>query len=372
MVVYNEIQGKGLKLNTAEDVKSYCEAIEQLKLTEISLGGNTYGVEACKAIADALKDQEELSVVKFSDMFTGRLKDEIPLCLDAFVLAFENKKKLVEVDLSDNAFGPAGAKPLMRLLINNRNIEILRLNNNGLGIEGARLISEALVEAHEKNVKEGTPDKLKVIVAGRNRMESPGVGHLSKALEAFSASLKHIQMPQNSIRPEGIAELVERISKCENLEFLDLQDNTFTLPGSQAIAKAFPKWPNLKHLNLGDCLLGAKGGLAVIKALTDSNHKLERIALFFNEINAKGAKLVPEMLVGKEHLKSIELNGNTFDGEGSEVEAIKKQLERLGKEDCLDELDEMEEEEEEEEEGEEPAEEESQEVDDLAKQLETL
>jgi Ran GTPase-activating protein 1 len=109
----------------------------------------------------------------------------------------------VEIDLSDNAFGPAGAKPLMRLLINNRNIEILRLNNNGLGIEGARLISEALVEAHEKNVREGIPDKLQVIVAGRNRMESPGVGHLSKALEAFSASLKHIQMPQNSIRPEG-------------------------------------------------------------------------------------------------------------------------------------------------------------------------
>lgn len=150
---------------------------------------------------------------------------------------------------------------------------------------------------------------------------------------------------------------------------MDLQDNTFTLPGSQAIAKAFPKWPNLKHLNIGDCLLGAKGGQAVIRGLTSSNHKLERVAIFFNEINAAGAKLVPEMLVGKEDLKSIELNGNTFDGEGSEVEAIKKQLERLGKEDCLDELDEMEDEEEDEDE-EEPEEEESQEVDDLAKKLE--
>ena len=53
--------------------------------------------------------------------------------------ALENQKHLVELDLSDNAFGPAGAKPIMRLIINNRNIKILRLNNNGLGIEGISL-----------------------------------------------------------------------------------------------------------------------------------------------------------------------------------------------------------------------------------------
>ena len=70
-------------------------------------------------------------------MFTGRLKTEIPLALDALVEALEVQKHLVELDLSDNAFGPAGAKPLMRLIINNRNIKILRLNNNGLGIEGS-------------------------------------------------------------------------------------------------------------------------------------------------------------------------------------------------------------------------------------------
>jgi Ran GTPase-activating protein 1 len=164
-------------------------------------------------------------------MFTGRLKDEIPLALDAIVDALLDKKKLRKLDLSDNAFGPAGAKPLMKLLTTNRNIEFLLLNNNGLGIEGARLISEALVEAHELNVKEGIPDQLKMIIAGRNRMESPGATHLSKALEAFKSSIRHIQMPQNSIRPEGIVALMESISKCKELEFLDLQDNTFTESG---------------------------------------------------------------------------------------------------------------------------------------------
>lgn len=90
------------------------------------------------------------------------------------------------------------------------------------------------------------------------------------------------QMPQNSIRPDGIATLIQCIQKyvftfaslspihhlinsfeyrCHKLEFLDLQDNTFTEIGSSAIAGAFHFWPALKHLNLGDCLLGSKGGL---------------------------------------------------------------------------------------------------------------
>ena len=165
-------------------------------------------------------------------MFTGRLKDEIPVALDAIVDALLDKKKLRKLDLSDNAFGPAGAKPLMHLLTHNRNIEFLLLNNNGLGIEGARLISESLVEAHNLNVKEGAPDQLKMIIAGRNRMESPGAIHLSKALEAFKLSIRHVQMPQNSIRPEGIVALMESIGKCKELEYLDLQDNTFTETGS--------------------------------------------------------------------------------------------------------------------------------------------
>lgn len=119
----------------------------------------------------------------------------------------------------------------MKLLIENRNIQVLRLNNNGLGIEGTRLVSVALQQAHEENVKNGQQDKLHTIVIGRNRMESPGCGHLSKALSLYKDSLKHLQMPQNSIRPEGIAALVESIKVCTKLEFLDLQDNTFTKLG---------------------------------------------------------------------------------------------------------------------------------------------
>jgi Ran GTPase-activating protein 1 len=64
-VVYS-IEGKSLKLNTAEDVKQFCEEIKALKgLTEIKLSGNTFGVDAAKAIAQAMRDQEELRVFQY-------------------------------------------------------------------------------------------------------------------------------------------------------------------------------------------------------------------------------------------------------------------------------------------------------------------
>ena len=65
MTVYNSIEGKGLKLNTAADVEQICNDIKALEgLTEIRLSGNTFGVEAAQAIAKALATQEKLSVIQ--------------------------------------------------------------------------------------------------------------------------------------------------------------------------------------------------------------------------------------------------------------------------------------------------------------------
>ncbi|OMJ23879.1 Ran GTPase-activating protein 1, partial [Smittium culicis] len=46
------IEGKGLKLTTAEDIKEYVEQIKNHEnLTEIILSGNTIGSEAAKELA---------------------------------------------------------------------------------------------------------------------------------------------------------------------------------------------------------------------------------------------------------------------------------------------------------------------------------
>lgn len=59
------IEGRGLKLNTADDVKEFVDTIAQMDdLQVIRLSGNTIGVEAGEALAAALKPKATLKVGK--------------------------------------------------------------------------------------------------------------------------------------------------------------------------------------------------------------------------------------------------------------------------------------------------------------------
>lgn len=59
------IVGKGLKLNTAADVKEFVETINKMDdLEVIKLSGNTIGVEAGQALAEALRTKTKLKVRK--------------------------------------------------------------------------------------------------------------------------------------------------------------------------------------------------------------------------------------------------------------------------------------------------------------------
>jgi Ran GTPase-activating protein 1 len=55
---------------------NFCENLHFL-----SLEGNTLGVDAAKGIAKALESHSELKRALWKDMFTGRMKTEIPKAL---------------------------------------------------------------------------------------------------------------------------------------------------------------------------------------------------------------------------------------------------------------------------------------------------
>jgi Ran GTPase-activating protein 1 len=149
-------------------------------------------------------------------------------------------------------------------------------------------------------------------------------------------------MPQNSIRPEGIDILLKSISGCAGLVELDLQDNTFTNVGSKACAKYLSGWPNLSILNVGECLLGKQGSRDILEALVGSHVELKELLLSYNEMDVDGLKLIPSVLKGKLNLDKLELNGNAFEAESDEVDAVRDALREMGRVDALDELDDME------------------------------
>ncbi|CAG9859602.1 unnamed protein product [Phyllotreta striolata] len=345
--------GKSLKLDTENDAKQVTKEVDNCtNLQFLNLEGNTLGVDACKEIARSLEKHPEFKRALWKDIFTGRLKTEIPQALqylgEGLVTA---GAKLTELDLSDNAFGPIGVEGLASLLRSSScfALEELKLNNNGLGITGGKLLASALTDCFNCSKENGKPLALKVFIAGRNRLENDGAKALAAVFKMIG-TLEEIAMPQNGIYHPGISALSDAFTVNKNLQILNLNDNTIGPKGAEAIASAIASNQKLREINFGDCLLKTKGAVLLAGALKDAHSNLEELNLGFNEIKKEGALRVVEAMANKSKLKKLILDGNQFGEEGKDM--IQEKLKDIGKFNVLGSLDDNESEEESEEEGE--------------------
>uniref|UniRef100_A0A3Q1HX72 Ran-GTPase activating protein 1 C-terminal domain-containing protein n=1 Tax=Anabas testudineus TaxID=64144 RepID=A0A3Q1HX72_ANATE len=277
-------KGLGLKLDNAESVEELVREIELYKdLRALRLEGNTLGVEAAQAIAKALKSKDQCY---WSDMFTGRLRSEIPIALRSLGSAIMSAgARLTELDLSDNAFGPDGVKGIEQLLRSPscHTLRELRLNNCGMGIGGGK--------CHKESSALGAPLRLRVFVAGRNRLENEGASALAKAFK-FIGSLEEVHMPQNGINYSGVVALA-----------LAMQHNPELRRGT------LPWHRNIQVINFGDCLVRSEGAIALAAVLTEGLPILKELNLSFGEITEAAALVVAQAVVDKPHMEKVDLNG---------------------------------------------------------------
>lgn len=227
-------------------VKDVVAALNNQKVVHyLKLDGNTLGVDAAGAIGKALEKHPEFRKALWKNMFTRRLKSEIPQALkllgSGLMVA---QAQLTVLDLSDNALGPNGMVGLEDLLRSKvcYTLQELRLNNCGLGIGGGQMLSKALLDCHRTSTAAGTPLKLKVFITGRNRLENDGAKAIAKIFSTLK-TLEEIAMPQNSIYHDGIAALAEGFKQNPNLKILNLNDNTVTSKGAAHLAEAFSFTP---------------------------------------------------------------------------------------------------------------------------------
>ncbi|NWX45561.1 RAGP1 protein, partial [Steatornis caripensis] len=357
-------KGQSLKLNTAEDAEEVIKQIAEFDgLEALRLEGNTVGVEAAKVIAKALEKKSELKRCHWSDMFTGRLRSEIPPALislgDALITA---GAQLVELDLSDNAFGPDGVRGFEALLKSPAcyTLQELKLNNCGMGIGGGKILAAALKECHRKSSAQGKPLALKIFVAGRNRLENDGATALAEAF-GIIGTLEEVHMPQNGINHPGITALAQAFAINPLLKVINLNDNTFTEKGAVAMAETLKALRQIELINFGDCLVRSKGAVAIADAVKEGLHKLKELNLSFCEIKRDAALTVAEAIEDKTEFEKLDLNGNCLGEEG--CEQLQEILEGFNMAAVLGSLsdDEGEEEEDEEEEEEEDEDEEEEE-----------
>ncbi|KAF8918944.1 ran GTPase activating protein 1 [Mucidula mucida] len=322
------LHGQGLKLDTRADIEPHLAGVDPTKIEEIHFGGNTLGVDASEALAEFLAKAVNLKIADFADIFTGRLITEIPLALTAICNSLVDKTSLVELDLSDNAFGGRSVDPIVPFLTNNRTFQILKINNNGLGPAGGKVLANALLESAKISQSKGEKSNLRTVICGRNRLEDGSAPFWAEAFAAHG-SLTEIRMPQNGIRMDGITALAHGLAKNPGLEYIDLQDNTFTfegeLTGVQAWTDALSSWPELKTLNLSDCVLSGDGEvpLLVSKLAEGSNPKLRTLQLQNNNLEAATFELFANTIATTlQGLMSLELQWNEQEEDDEFLEAV--------------------------------------------------
>ncbi|XP_051858797.1 ran GTPase-activating protein [Drosophila nasuta] len=312
-------QDKAETWNTAVDVKAVVDELNsKTPVHFLNLDGNTLGVEAAEAIGEALKRHPEFRKALWKNLFTRRLKSEIPLALQhlgAGLIAAG--AKLTVLDLSDNALGPNGMRGLEEFLRSPvlYSLQELYLNNCGLGPEGGRMLATALIDLYENAKAAGSPLQLRIFVAGRNRLENVGAKALSLTLKTLQ-TLEEISMPQNSIYHVGISALAEGFKMNPHLRLLNMNDNTVTAKGSAKIAEVFEHTPLLREINFGDCLLKTDGAYMFAEALERNHVNLEVLDLSYNEINDDAGLMIITAIQNKPNLKKLYLDGNTFGREG--------------------------------------------------------
>uniref|UniRef100_A0A3P8PU67 Ran GTPase-activating protein 1 n=1 Tax=Astatotilapia calliptera TaxID=8154 RepID=A0A3P8PU67_ASTCA len=329
-------KGQGRKLDDAQSVEEMVKEIQDFEgLQALRLEGNTVGVEAAQAIAKALETKSALMRCYWSDMFTGRLRSEIPPSLnslgDALMLA---GARLTVLDLSDNAFGPDGVKGIENLLKSSTcyTLQELRLNNCGMGIGGGKILAASLIYNHKKSSAVGSPLSLKVFVAGRNRLENDGATALAQAFKLMG-SMEEVHMPQNGINHAGVTALAEAMQHNPGLRILNLNDNTFTEKGAMAMAQALKHLRSIQVINFGDCLVRPEGAKAIAVSVSEGLPILKELNLSYGEITEDAALVVAQAVKDKDQLEKLDLNGNCIGEDG--CRALKVAMEAMNMSELL-------------------------------------
>ncbi|KAI5968407.1 rna1 [Candida margitis] len=361
------IAGKQIKFNSEADIEPYLKELNEVKnVTKIDFSGNTIGIDASKALSEALlKHKDTVVEINFSDLYTGRLNTEIPQSLNYILPALLKFPNLKLINLSDNAFGLQTIDPIEAYIAKAVSLEHLILSNNGMGPFAGSRIGGSLFKLARAQIAAQKSSSLKTFICGRNRLENGSINYLAVGLRNHK-NLEVVRLYQNGIRPAGISKLVEKgLTHNKKLKVLDLQDNTITTSGAIKLAESISNWPGLVELNLNDSLLKNKGSLEVVRAFgKNKKENLTVLKLQYNELETDSLAVLAD-LIGEylPNLKLLELNGNRFEEDSEHIESIKEVFEKRGFGE-IDELDELEElDSDEEEEDDEDEEEDSLEVD---------
>lgn len=218
------------------------------------------------------------------------------------------------MDLCKQVVGPPHISKLMDSLVNNTQIEHFLLGNNVIGINGAKAISEFLLNEHKPQIKTW-------YIAG-NEINEEGVKLISDALKNDTVC-EALWLKRNPIKPEGAKYLAEMLEVNNKIKILDLDNTGILDDGVKYLMESLTKNTTMKHLYLdanGITVIGAQYIAQYFDHLVNTNRKgLTSLWVGINRVDDEGAVLLANSLKNYKHLKRLIIDSNRLSDVGTKA-----------------------------------------------------
>ena len=297
----------------------YANSIKVLDLSNFNLSE-----ELVSELTSSIKSHTSLEKIY---LYNGNLKSSVIILSE--VLATISTLKLL--DLQSNGLTEEVGNSLASVIINNKALEVLFLDNNNIS-EGAVNIAKAL-----QNI-----NSLKMLGLNNNNLPKE-ISHEIASVIKSNRHLELLTLSSNNLQSSAI-EILQCLTTINTLKVLNMNNNLIGEKASEALASVVLNNTGLQELyisnnNLGDGILEVARALQHIKLLLSvnlgnnnvpkeasgklahavkSNKCLERLWLYDNNLGSS-AFIILQALCTISSLKVLNINNNQIGKAGGEV-----------------------------------------------------
>jgi Ran GTPase-activating protein (RanGAP) involved in mRNA processing and transport len=201
---------------------------------------------------------------------------------------------VLEGSIRKNSFGVQGAKCVAAILLHNKTLETLKLQDNDLGAIGGELIGAGLSQNRT----------LKNLKMSENDLKSEGVEHILKNAKY----LETLDLGKNYISARTGHLFRKYIESNSNLKKLNLEYNELQVKGIEGLAPALISTHSLRYLNLrGNCIRDE--GAKVLADALEENIILEDLDVSLNEITPTGSAYLAD-IIPRTGIKNFNISKN--------------------------------------------------------------
>lgn len=273
--------------------------------TKICFSNRSFGLGAARVaepILASLKDQ--LKEVDLSDFVAGRPEVEALEVMNIFSNALQGSI-LSFLNLSENALGEKGVRAFGALLKSQSSLEELYLMNDGISKEAARAVSELIPST----------ENLRVLHFHNNMTGDEGALAIAEVVKR-SPLLENFRCSSTRVGAEGGIALSEALEHCTHMEKLDLRDNMFGTEAGVSLSKTLSSFKHLTELYLSYLNLEDEGAIAIANALKESASPIEVLEMAGNDITVEAASAIAACVAAKQQLNKLNLSENELKDEG--------------------------------------------------------